>query len=344
MNLWQYILRRLLLLVPVLLGVSLITFSLTFLVGDPAAVYITERMTPNQIQAVREKYGFDQPPYVQYIKYLIGVMQGDWGYSRVANLPVTEVIKEKFPATFELTLTSMLLATIVGIPLGIISGSRRDKPIDHFSRVFALAGVSIPVFWLGVMLKYAFSFRYPIFPLGGQFDPENSYRTISCPCFVHYTNLYTVDSILNGNWGALGDALIHLALPAITLSYVSMAIITRMMRSSMLEVLNQEYIKTARSKGLSNRVVINRHAKRNALLPTTTVIGLSFGALLSGAVLTETIFQWNGLGAWSVAAIGSLDRAAIIGFTILSAIIYVVVNLIVDIVYAYLDPRIRLGA
>ncbi len=344
MKLWEYIVRRLLLLVPVLLGVSLITFSLTFVVGEPAAVYITERMTEKQIEAVREKYGFNQPTVIQYFRYMQGVLQGDWGYSKVAELPVTDAIKLKFPATFELTTLSILLAVVVGIPLGIISGTRRNRPIDHLSRVFALAGASIPIFWLGIMLKYVFAFRLAWLPLGGQADPSIYYDTLGNPDFHRYTYFYTIDSLLNGNLTAFGDALLHIILPALTLSYASMAIITRLMRSSMLEVLNQEYIKTARSKGLSERLVINRHAKRNALIPTTTVVGLAFGGLLGGAVLTETIFQWPGLGWWSATALLNLDRGAIMGYVIISAIIYVIVNLIVDIIYAYLDPRIRLGA
>ncbi len=343
MKLWEYVVRRLLLLVPVLLGVSVITFALTFMVGDPAAIYITERMTPQQIDAVRAKYGFNQPVVVQYFRYIGGVLQGDWGYSRVASLPVTDAIRLKFPATFELTTLSMLLAVVVGIPLGIISGSKRNQPVDHFSRVFALAGSSIPIFWLGIMLKYVFAYEFGWLPLGGQADQSIFYSTLGNPDWPRYTYFYTLDSLLNLNLQAFGDAILHLLLPAVTLSYASMAIITRMMRSSMLEVLNQEYIKTARSKGLSERIVINRHARRNALIPTTTVVGLSFGALLGGAVLTETIFQWPGLGWWSAQALLSLDRAAIMGFTILTAIIYVVVNLVVDIIYAYLDPRIRLG-
>ena len=340
MRLRDYIIRRLLLLIPVLFGVSVIVFALTRAAGDPASLYITERMTDVQIRAVYQRYGFDQPIWVQYVKWLGGVVTGDLGYSRSANLPVSEAVTRFFPATFELTTVAIAIAVIIGIPLGVISGTRRNKPVDHVTRVVSLAGVSVPIFWLAIMLQYLFYFQLGWAPAGGRFDTSREYELYFS---VHqWTGFYTVDSLLALNFAAFLDAIAHIILPAFALSYVSLAVIARLMRSSMLEVLGAEYIKTARAKGLHEKVVIRKHAVRNALIPTTTVIGLSYGGLLGGAVLTETIFNWPGLGQWSVSAIRGLDTAAVLGFTMLAAIIYVLVNLIVDVAYAYLDPRIRL--
>lgn len=334
--------RRLLLLVPVLLGVSVIVFAVSYFAGDPATLYIHERMTDQQIAQVYQRYGFDKPIEEQYVRWLAGVLSGDLGYSKTARRDVTTAMTEFFPATFELTTISIFLAVVIGIPLGVVSGRRRNMPVDHVSRVFALAGVSIPIFWFAIMLKYLFYFILRLLPPGGRFDPIAADQLFYA--VPRRTYFYTIDSLLALNPAAFWDALSHILLPAIALSYASTAVITRLMRSSMLDVLGAEYIKTARAKGLSEKIVVKKHAVRNALIPTTTIVGLSFGGLLGGAVLTETVFQWPGLGQWSVSAILSLDRAAIMGFTLLAAVVYVLVNLIVDIAYAYLDPRIRLGA
>lgn len=341
MKLRDYIIRRLLLLIPVLLGLSLIVFSLSRVGNrDPASLYVTEKTTEQQYRAILAKYGFDQPVYVQYLKWLGGALTGDLGVSRSpgCHAPVTECIADFFPATFELTTVSIVFAVLIAIPLGILSAKRRNRPLDQASRVFALAGVSIPIFWLGVMLIFLFSFTLGWFPIGGRFD-DKAGLFFQVPQVTHF---YTVDSVLAWNGAAFADAIWHLVLPAIALSYASTAYITRIMRSSMLEVLNAEYIKTARAKGLSEKVVVNKHAVRNALIPTTTVVGLSYGGLLGGAVLTETIFRWPGLGQWSVSAANNNDLASVLGFTMLAALVYVLVNLAVDIMYAYLDPRIRL--
>ncbi len=338
MKLRDYIIRRLLLLIPVLLGLSIIVFALTRLGGDPAAMYITEHMTEKQIQEIYIKYGFDQPPWVQYERWLVGVLQGDLGYSQTAHREVVDALAAYFPATFELTTVAIVFAVAAGIPLGILSAKRRNEPLDHASRIFALTGVSIPVFWLGIILQFIFYYYLGWLPAGYRFDQNlGLYSSIA-----HPTGLYTIDSLLAGNLRAFWDAISHLILPGITLSYVSMAIIARIMRSSMLEVLGAEYIKTARAKGLSEKLVVKKHAVRNALIPTTTVIGLSYGGLLGGAVLTETVFNWPGIGQWSVSAALNRDLASVLAFTMLAAIIYVLVNLIVDVTYAYLDPRIRL--
>ena len=352
MRLRDYVIRRVLLLIPVLIGVSIITFALTRSVAGPfgpASVYIDERCGQNPVcvEGVIKKYGFDQPYVVQYVRYVQSLLVGDLGYSQTARTSVGEAIGLKFPATFELSSAAMIISVAIGIPLGVVSATRRNKPADHATRMFALSGVSVPVFWLGLMLKFALYYipilliGVALFPVSARSSPT-MYGVPGAPV-PSITNLYVLDSMLALSWDGLVDAVSHLVLPSLTLSFVTMAVITRMMRSSMLEVLNQEYIKTARSKGLSEKVVVRKHARRNAMIPTTTVIGLSFGGLLGGAVLTETIFDWPGLGQWSASAIVQFDNAAIMGFTLLAAIIYVFANLVVDILYAYLDPRIRLG-
>ncbi len=249
-----------------------------------------------------------------------------------------------FPATLELTIFSLLLCVLIGLPIGIISAIKKDKWPDHVVRIFSLTGISIPVFWFALILQYVFYLKLDLLPLGGRLDLGTAAPTFNLPFIdVHSTGLFVLDSILGGNWTTLGQALLHLVMPAFCLAFIYLAVIARMTRSSMLEAMTQDYIRTARSKGLSERAVIFKHALRNALIPTTTVVGLMFGGLLSGAVLTETIFYWPGIGRYSTFAISSLDYASIMGFTLLVAIIYVLSNLFVDILYAYLDPRIKYG-
>ncbi len=336
-----YIIRRLILLIPVLIGISIIIFSLTRIGGNPAAAYLTERMTPQQVQKVIETHHFNDPILTQYFYWVNDLLHGDWGISRAASdLPVTKAIAALFPATFELALVSMAIAVPIGIYLGTLSAVRKDRPIDHGTRVMALAGVSLPIFVLGLMLLWVFYFNLHLFPGGGRFD----YMLASqYPTYQEYTGFRLVDTLLNGNLTLFWDSVWHIILPAITLGFASLALFSRLMRSSMLEVMSLDYIKTARSKGLPERVVINKHARRNALIPTVTVAGMAFGALLGGAVLTETIFQWPGLGWWSTRAIVTNDSASIMGFVMLTALIYVLANLIVDVLYAYLDPRVKLG-
>lgn len=328
-----------LLLIPVLLGVSIFVFSLTRIAGNPAAAYITERMGPQEIAAIEERYHLNEPVYVQFFYWLNGVFHGDMGYSSTAHLPVTDAIAAYFPATFELTLVSIIIAIVIGIALGTVSAVRRDTPVDHATRVMALSGVSLPIFWLGLMLQWIFGFNLKWFPMDGRYDVI---LNITQGGVAHHTGFRLIDTLLGGNFVLFGDAVLHIILPAVTLAFGSIAIITRIMRSSMLEVMTLDYVKTARSKGLPERLVIRKHARRNALIPTTTVIGLSFGGLLGGAVLTESIFSWPGLGRWSATATLQNDSAAILGFTLLAAVIYVLINLIVDVLYAYLDPRVRL--
>lgn len=476
MKLAPYILRRLLLAIPVLFGVTLITFAISWAAneGDLSRAYVTEKMTPAQRERIVDTYGFDQPWYVQYFNYLGRLIKLDLGVSHSQNdRQITEVFAEFFPATIELTLVAMIVAIIGGIFLGTVTAIRKDSPIDHTTRFLALAGVSVPIFWLGLMLKFALATSFPenviasapplvrgaflalvaLVPIMGGlfladlldsprstwlrlavhaaiaaliatlliliqwrtvalmlmvvavigygvraalklFDrhriPRIGYRLVAggvllvalvvsftplAPMLVRETfaflpdfplggrfsnalvvvagqhpsltegptRLLLVDTALARDWAAFGDVLHHLALPGVTLGYASLAVIARMMRSSMLEVLSLDYLRTARAKGLSEHEIIRRHARRNALIPIATVIGLTFGSLVSGAVLTETIFQWPGLGRWSTNAIIAFDTNSIMSFTLLVVVIYLTANLIVDIAYSLLDPRVRLG-
>ena len=347
MKLRTFIIRRLLLLIPVLIGVSLFVFILTRIAGNPAAAYITDRMGPQQIAIIKEQFHLNAPLPEQYFYWLDGVIHGNWGYSKVDGIPVTTAIMNHFPATFELTLVSMLIAVIIGITAGTISAVRRDTVVDHTTRIVALAGVALPIFVLGLILQYIFAFQLKMLPTNGDKDVQGLYL-INAPFWflsngtTAPTNFLLFDTIIHNDWPRFVDAFQHIILPAITLSFSSIAIITRIMRGSMLEVMNLDYVKTARSKGLPEKVVIKKHARRNALIPTTTVVGLSFGGLLGGAVLTESIFSWPGLGQWSAQSTLRNDWASILGFTLLTAVIYVLANLIVDVMYAHLDPRVRL--
>lgn len=339
MRMYQFVIRRLFLLIPVLIGVSIIVFALTRFTGDPGAAYINPKMSESQIQQVYAKYHFDQPAINQYWYWLNGLFEGDWGWSTSADEPVTKAIGEKFAATFELAAVSMVIAIVVGIALGTTAAVKRNKPFDHVTRVVSLIGVSLPIFVLGLLLLYVFSFNLGWFPDGGRYSNTYIFEAGGVP---RMTGFVLIDSLLVGNYGLFSNAVWHMVLPAIALAFASIAIITRIMRNSMLEVLGLDFVKTARAKGVPESAVIRRHARKNALIPTTTVIGLVFGGMLGGAVLTESIFRWNGLGRWSAQAVMGQDIASIMGFVLLTAIIYVIVNLIVDVLYAYLDPRVRL--
>ena len=340
-NLLRFVLRRVILSIPVLVGISVIIFVLTRSIGNPVSVYITNPQGISQagIQELIKIHHLDQPLYIQYFYWLSDAFHGDLGYSVSAGLPVTDAIRTFFPNTIELTVTSLLLAIVLGVAAGKFSAVHRNRPSDHALRIVALYGVSTPVFWLGIMLLYLVFGTLGI----SAFSPGPYTQSI----FVnHHIKLYTgflvIDAILNGDPVFLLDVLTHLFLPALTLSYASMAIIMRMMRSSMLDALGQSYVQVARSKGLSTRQVINRHVVPNAMIPTTTVIGLSAGFLLGGSVLVETVFQYPGLGFWAAAAILRVDHAAVVALALVAGIVYVTANLLVDIAYAILDPRVTL--
>ncbi len=338
MKLRDYIIRRLILLIPILLGVTLLTFTVSHIIpADVARVFAGgEKANPETIARIRAEMHLDDPLYKQYYYYLNDLIHGNLGKSYSENRPVTEAIKQYFPATAELTILAMLLAIPVGILTGIISAVRRNQWIDHITRLIAITGVSIPIFWLALMLQIAFAYKYPILPLDSRLGID-----VMAP--KHITGLYIFDSLVTGNFAALKSSIYHLILPAFTLGYASLGIILRITRSSMLEIVRSDYIRTARAKGLKERTVIYKHALRNALIPTVTVSGLIFAGLLGGAVLTETIFNWPGMGRFAVNAVNNLDFSSVMGFTVIMAIIMVTANLIVDILYSVLDPRIRLG-
>lgn len=337
MNLLSYLLRRLVGFVAVMIGISIITFFLSHLVpADPAVVALGDHATDAQIQAFREKYGLDKPVPEQYWIYVNGLVHGDLGMSLRTRRPVASDLHDFFPATFELSLTALILSILIGIPSGVLSATARNRLPDHFVRLMSLIGGSVPIFWLGLILIGFFYGRLGWLPGGARID-----KFIPAP--PHITGLFTVDSLLAGDYKAFGSSLQHLFLPALALGYFSTAIIARMMRSSMLEVLNQQYVLAARAKGLSKGLVVWRHAARNALIPTVTTIGVTFGSLLSGAVLTETIFSWPGLGRYATNSAINLDFPAVMGVTLLAALVYTLTNLIVDVGYHWLDPRIRNG-
>lgn len=329
----QYILRRLLQAVPVLIGVTFFAYGMLLLTGDPTSALAGEHATPEMREAVRERLGLDDPLPVQYGRFLIRLAQGDLGRSVMTHTPVTTELRQFFPATVELALGAMILAVLVGIPLGVLAGYKHNTFIDLSTTFGALVGVSMPVFWLGLMLLWVFGLKLGWFPTTGRIDTEIELRTI--------TNLYVLDSLLTGNVNALTNALHHLALPAFALSTIPMAFIARITRSSMLDVLGEDYVRTARSKGLREKAVIFRHSLKNAMLPVITVIGLQTGLLLAGAILTETVFAWPGMGRWVVNAIVARNFPVVQAAVLVFASIFVFVNLVVDISYALFDPRIR---
>ena len=336
MQVRDYLLRRLALLPLIMLGVSVIVFTLTRFTGSPVGIYQTPNMTPAEVAALEARYLLDEPIPFQYFAWISGVFRGDLGWSGVSVAPVTEVIGSKFAATLELAIAAGLIAIFAGIALGTIAGVKRNKGPDHTARMFSILGASTPTFWFGLLLLVPFYLWLDWFPLGRS-TPE-IFTSIA-----HPTGLYTIDALIALNGTAFLDAVRHLVLPAVVLAFGAMAIIVRMMRSSMVEAMSEEYIDAARAKGLPNKVVIKRHARRNALLPTTTVIGLSFGFLLQGAVAVELIFRWPGLGQWVTSAVLSGDQATIMAYVLITALIFMTVNLAVDIAYAYLDRRVVLG-
>lgn len=330
---FNYTIRRLLLLVPVLLGVSAVVFFVLQLTADPARVILGQHATAEQVAALRETLRLNDPWYVQYGRFLWQIAHGDLGRSWLTRAPVIQEILYRFPHTIELTIASVLIAVTVGVVVGVISAVRQYSLFDHLSMVGALLGVSMPIFWLGLMLISVFSIALGWLPVAGRIDIGLNFEPA--------TGFYILESIRAGNMAALGSALRHLALPAIALGAHSTALIARMTRSSMLEVVRQDYIRTARAKGLSERVIIYRHALKNALIPVVTVVGLEVGYLLGGAVLTETVFSWPGVGSLVIAAVQNSDYPLVQGSVLLIATVFVITNLAVDLIYAFLDPRIH---
>ncbi len=328
-----YAIKRFLTIIPVLVGISLLVFSFIHLIpGDPAVAMLGERATPERVAAVRVQLGLDEPLYQQYLIYLRKVVRGDMGLSILRGDPVLADLLHRFPATVELALAAILLALAIGIPVGIVSAVWRNSLFDGLSRLVALTGVSMPIFWLGLMLAWFFGVELGWLPTGFRLDTDVAVSPV--------TNLYILDSLLTGNAQALSSTLRHLILPALALGTIPLAVIARMTRASLLEVLSQEYIRTAEAKGLPQRAVVLRHAMRNALLPILTVTGLQVGHLLAGAILTETIFSWPGIGLWVYEAIQARDYPIVQGTTLFIATVFVLVNLCTDLLYAAVDPRI----
>ncbi len=325
------------LLVFVLIGVTVITFFLSQVMLDPLALYVTERTREDAIPSIIAYYHLNDPWPIRYAVYVWNLLRGDWGQSRSLSQPVLEGLAGRFPATMELTIVAVIWTLAVGIPLGIISALKNNKAPDHASRIVALLGVSTPVFWLALILQIVFFYYLRVLPSNGRFDST----TILLHPVTQVTGLMVLDTIITGNFIMTEDVLAHMILPAFALGFISLGYIMRIMRGSMLEVLRQDYIILARSKGLSERVVIYRHALKNAMIPTVTVAGLAVAGLLGGAPLTETVFSWPGMGKLAVNAIGRNDAPLIMGFTLIAALILVFANLAVDILYAYLDPRIK---
>jgi peptide/nickel transport system permease protein len=346
----RYIISRLITLIPTLLGVTFVIFMFQRLVpGDPAVAMLGEHAAKENVERIREQLGLNRPLFLdrealqkgdlrkffdtQYIRFLGRLAVGDLGTSIHRRIPVAETLAIRFPATIELASLSMLIAVLVGIPVGIASAARRNSALDGISMVGSLVGVSMPIFWLGLMEIMLFAVTLQWLPTGGRLSSGIEVTSI--------TNLVLVDSLLTSNWKAFVDAVKHLAMPAIALATIPMAIIARMTRSSMLDVLQEDYIRTAHAKGLMERIVLFRHALKNAFLPVITIIGIQTGGLLAGAVLTETIFAWPGIGKWVYDAILARDYPIVQGGTLLIALIFVFFNLLVDVSYSVLDPRIR---
>jgi ABC-type dipeptide/oligopeptide/nickel transport system permease component len=343
--------RRLLGLIPVLIGVTLLIFAITRVIpGDPAVAMLGQRSSPELRERLRADLGLDRPLWLnvgavresgnptalfdtQYFSYMGGLLRGDLGRSLYSRIPVAQSLAVRFPATVELSLFAMLFAVAVGIPAGVWAALRRGTFADTAVMTIALSGVSFPVFWLAIILIYLFAVNLQWLPPSHRLSPSLNFEPV--------TGFYVLDALIRGNSAVAVDALRHLVLPAIALGTIPLAIVVRMTRSSMLEVLGQDYVRTARSKGLVERAVVRKHALRNALLPVVTVIGLSFGTLLSGAILTETVFSWPGIGRWVYNAIASRDYPIIQGGVLFVAFVFVIVNLIVDLSYGLIDPRIQ---
>ena len=333
----RFILHRLLLAVPVLLGVTLIIFTLTYVLpGDPARNAADRYATPEQVEAVRRRLGLDRPFHEQYVAYLGRLARLDLGTSIESRRPVVEDMRKFLPATFELMLMAMTITVLVGIPLGVITGSGRSSRANSLIRFLSVVGVGMPVFWSGLLLQLIFFGKLGWLPLDGRLGSG----ALPPP---RVTGLYTVDALLAGEWATFTDALKHLILPGLTLSFGLVASIARITHSSMLEVMRQDYIRTARAKGLADRLVLYRHSLKNALVPVLTTLGLQVGFLLAGSVLVENIFSWGGIGTYAWSGIFRLDIPVVMGVALSTAVIFVLSNLVIDVFYTVVDPRIRYG-
>jgi peptide/nickel transport system permease protein len=330
----RFVVRRLLLLVPILLGLSILVFLwIRALPGGPATALLGERATAQSVREIERQYGLDRPLHEQYFRYLGTVVRLDFGASITSRRPVSEEIKQRFPATIELALAAMFFSILVGVPLGFVAAKRYGGVVDQASLVASLIGISIPIFFLAIILKYIFAVRLGWLPTVGRMSVLIN--------IDHPTGFYVLDAVLARNWEAFVDTLKHLVLPAMALGTIPLAVIARITRAAVLDVQNEDYVRTARAKGVAPRIVDVRHVFRNAMLPISTIIGLQTGLLLSGAVLTETVFAWPGMGTWLVDAISARNYPVLQGGILFVSLVFVLVNLVVDISYAIINPRIR---
>ncbi len=319
---------------PVLLGVSLVVFFMVRAIpGDPAQILLGQQATQAQVQQLRENMGLDKPIFVQYGLFLKDAVGGDLGNSVVTGRPVTTELLERLPATVELTAFAMLVAVLVGVPVGVIAAVKQYSLLDKITSVLALTGISMPIFWLAMILVVIFGVNLQLLPFPGRLGSTTAITSI--------TGLVLVDSLLTLNFAGFWDGLLHLIMPAVALGTIPMAVVMRMTRSSMLEVMNEDYVRTARAKGVVPWRVVFKHALRNAMLPTLTVIGLQVGLLMGGAIITETIFSWPGIGLYAYQSVSGRDFASIQGVVLYGALLFVLVNLLVDVLYGVLDPRVR---
>jgi peptide/nickel transport system permease protein len=337
MNLFRYVSRRIVLIIPVLFGVSILTFILARVVpGDPARLASGPQGTQATYEQIRAEFGLDDPLVVQYWHYLTDLLGGDWGTSILSRRPVLTDLTTYWPATLELVIVAMFIATAIGVPLGVIAAVRADRLADQAARLISLLGVSMPAFWLAVLMQLFFGLRLDWLPISGRLP------TLVIPP-PDVTGLYLVDSLIAGQWSTFVEALRHILLPAITLSVASLATIARFTRASLLEVLHNDYVRTARAKGLTERRVVMRHALRNAFIPTLTMIGLSFGWSMGGSVPVETVFDWPGIGLYATKSALTLDFMPIMGIALLYGLVFSLINLAVDVAYGFLDPRVSHG-
>jgi len=333
----HFLTRRLLLLLFVIWGISLVTFVLARVVPtDPARLIAGPRAGPAAVAVVRHDYGLDRPLVEQYLTYMAGLFSGDLGRSFTTKRPVTDDLRAFFPATVELTLASLLIALALGLPIGIVAAVRRNSALDYAGRSFATFGLSLPPFWIGLLAQLLFYSGLTLLPVGGRLGQD----VLAPPAL---TGLYTIDSLLVGQFATFLDALRHLVLPAVVLSFSTTAVFVRLVRAALLEELRQDYVRTARAKGLRERAVIVGHALRNALIPATTLLGLSIGGLMGGTVILEKVFSLPGAGALLIDSIGARDYPVVQAATLIFATLVILINLITDIVYSFLDPRVRFG-
>jgi len=332
---FPYVLKRIGLLIPSLIGVTFMVFVISHVIpADPVGVALGPEATPDQIRAVKAAWGLDKPVYVQYGLFLRNLLRGDLGYSLVSRRAVSEELRYYFPATFELTTVAMALSLSMGLFIGVVSAIRRNHLFDHLARTYCIFGISMPIFWLGLLLLLLFYVKLGWLPGGGRIDDGIEVRSI--------TGLLVLDSLLTGNWAGLGSSLRHLVLPAFCLSSSFLATISRIARSSILQVIGEDYVRAARAKGVPEFRVLIKHVLKNSILPVITISGILYGQLLGGAVLTETIFSWPGMGRYVVRSVLNLDFQPILGFTVLCALLYALSNLAVDILYSLVNPQIRL--